>query len=524
MGKRRTYTLRFIMEMLVVFSVLATILIEVISSLHVNRTSLSTNYLENNYQYAKKLARNTADILTVLQNNVDTIARQAGEKPLAEKDLDDWSAANRQNFHSLFITDAVGHIQKVSPLKSGVALGTLLTSHAVRLALTQKKPLISEPYRAVSGRLILMISSPIFDKQGVYQGFAGGTIYLEESNVLNRTLKEHFYGDGSYVYVVDQQGRLIFHPETKRLGETVLLNPAIQQALAGKSGYQQIVNSKGKSYFAGYTTESVSGWIIVSQTPTSVIDESNHKLLHNLLMTSLPFLLLTLGIVWLIAKNITTALSKLTHISDESGGMDCPAELTTTSKIYEVQKLYQSTRLALRQMNRKLRQLQSEVEKDGLTGLANRKTFDACLQDALRSEIPFSLILLDVDRFKRINDAFGHVTGDEVLKQVAQTMLDTTREDDFCFRYGGEEFGILLQGDRHLFAYQIAERLRQMIEALDNPTGYPVTISLGIASYPLHGTEALDIITCADQALYQSKAAGRNRTTSFRLGIDSLQP
>ncbi|TGU97381.1 GGDEF domain-containing protein, partial [Mesorhizobium sp. M00.F.Ca.ET.186.01.1.1] len=239
-------------------------------------------------------------------------------------------------------------------------------------------------------------------------------------------------------------------------------------------GYQQIVNSKGKSYFAGYTTESVSGWIIVSQTPTSVIDESNHKLLHNLLMTSLPFLLLTLGIVWLIAKNITTALSKLTHISDESGGMDCPAELTTTSKIYEVQKLYQSTRLALRQMNRKLRQLQSEVEKDGLTGLANRKTFDACLQDALRSEIPFSLILLDVDRFKRINDAFGHVTGDEVLKQVAQTMLDTTREDDFCFRYGGEEFGILLQGDRHLFAYQIAERLRQMIEALDNPTGYPV--------------------------------------------------
>ncbi|MGF9817108.1 sensor domain-containing diguanylate cyclase [Brevibacillus agri] len=522
MKKRRTYTLRFILEMLVVFSVLATILIEVISSLHVNRTSLSSNYLENNYHYAKKLAKNTTDILTALQNNIDAIAKQAGDKPLKNTDLQAWYMANRQYFHSLLIADATGHIQAVSPAASGVTAGTLLTSHAARLALSTKKPLISEPYHGVSGRLILLISSPIFDSRGVYKGFAGGTIYLEDSNVLNRILKEHFYRDGSYVYVVDQQGRLIFHPDTKRLGETVRMNPAIHQALAGNSGYRQIVNSKGQSFFAGFTVESVSGWVIVSQTPTSVIDESNRKLLNNLLVTSLPFLLLTLGIVWLIAKNISTALSRLAHLSDESGHIDSPAVITTTSKIYEIQKLYQSTRLAIRQMNRRLRQLQSEVETDGLTGLANRKTFDAYLQHTMQSEIPFSLILLDVDRFKKINDDFGHLTGDEVLKLVARTMQASTREDDFCFRYGGEEFGILLQGRRHLFAYQIAERLRQTVEAMDNPTGQPVTISLGIASYPLHGTWAVDIITCADQALYHSKATGRNKTTCFRLEVASL--
>lgn len=136
MKKRRTYTLRFILEMLVVFSVLATILIEVISSLHVNRTSLSSNYLENNYHYAKKLAKNTTDILTALQNNIDAIAKQAGDKPLKNTDLQAWYMANRQYFHSLLIADATGHIQAVSPAASGVTAGTLLTSHAARLALS----------------------------------------------------------------------------------------------------------------------------------------------------------------------------------------------------------------------------------------------------------------------------------------------------------------------------------------------------------------------------------------------------
>ncbi|MDF2683178.1 MAG: transrane protein [Brevibacillus sp.] len=518
MSKRKTYTLRFILEMLVVFSVLITVFIGVLSSIRVNTSSLASNYLENNFYYAKKLASNTTEVLTSMQNAMDALAIRSSRQPITHTDLQDWFAANKQFFHSLFIADARGTIRQITPLVAGAEPGTMLTSPAAKQAIFLKKHLISKPYVGVTGRLILLVSSPIFNQQGHYEGFVGGTIYLEDSNVLNRMLKEHFYGDGSYVYVVDEEGRLIFHPERARLGESVAMNPAIQKALAGESGYAQIVNSKGNSFFAGYTYEQITGWGIVSQTPTSRLDESNKQLLKNLLVTALPFLLINIVIVWLIAKNISNSLSKLALLSDESvqaGGHETEI-LTTTSKIYEVQKLYQRTRLAVRRVNKRLIQLETEVSFDGLTNLANRKAFDQTIEDWLKNETPFSLLLLDIDYFKKINDTYGHVKGDEVLKLVAKTMLDQTREEDICFRYGGEEFAILIHDENQLFAFHIAERLRDSIASREILPHSPVTISLGISHFPSHGNKPVELVACADQALYHSKENGRNRTTMYQ--------
>lgn len=518
MIKRRTYTLRFILEWLVVISVLVTMLIGLVSSIHVNEASLSASYLENNFRYAKKLAGNTTEVVSGMQNTVNALAMHTAEHPFSNKDLDDWFSVNKQYFQSLFIADAHGIIRQVSPSVKGIQPGTQLTSPASQQALRLKQPFISEPYYGKAGHLIILVSSPIVDQQGTYQGFVGGTIYLEEENALNRTLEEHIYGDGSYVFVVDKTGRLIFHPEKKRLGDIVTMNPAVKQALEGKSGYAEIVNSKGVSFLAGYSHEKITGWGIISQTPRSVLDKSNRQLVGNLLLTALPFLLVTVAIVWLISKNISSSLSKLALFSDrsvESGG-DEPEIPTTTSSIYEVQKLYQSTRMAIRKVNKRLTQLQAEVRTDGLTGLANRKTFDAALQERIRRQAPFSLVLLDIDHFKKVNDSFGHVTGDEVLKQVAKTMLEQTREDDLCFRYGGEEFGILIDDEHVQLAWHIAERLRTAISSQKQQTGTSITISSGVANFPLHGARPVEIVSMADQALYQSKADGRNRTTLFQ--------
>ncbi len=515
MSKRKTYTLRFILELLVVFSVLITVLIGVISSIRVNTSSLATNYLENNFHYAKKLASNTTEALSGMQNAIDTLAIRSSRQPIPHTDLQDWHAAHKQFFHSIFIADARGIVRQIEPSVRGAEPGTQLTSPAAKQALLKKRNLISTPYIGITGRLILMVSSPIFNQAGKYEGFVAGTIYLEESNVLSRMLNEHFYGDGSYVYVVDKEGRLIFHPDKARLGESVAMNPAIQKALAGESGYAEIVNSRGTSFFAGYTYEPITGWGIVSQTPTSRLDVSNQQLLQNLLATALPFLLINIIIVWLFAKHISSSLSNLALFSGDSvksarPGSDIPA---TTSKIYEVQKLYQSTRLAMRQVNKRMLQLQTEVRIDELTRLFNRRMFNSTISDRIKNKTPFSLIMLDIDHFKKMNDTYGHVMGDEVLKLVAQTMLEQTREEDLCFRYGGEEFAVLIHDESQQLAYHIAERIRLSVAALEIPTHTQITLSLGIANFPLHGSKPVQLVTCADLALYHSKEQGRNQTT-----------
>jgi diguanylate cyclase (GGDEF)-like protein len=152
---------------------------------------------------------------------------------------------------------------------------------------------------------------------------------------------------------------------------------------------------------------------------------------------------------------------------------------------------------------------------DGLTGLANRRTFDNVLDQELeraaRGGDDVSLVLFDIDHFKRVNDAHGHQTGDDVLRRVASVFASTCRVYDTAARYGGEEIAVILPRTPSDDAALIAERLRLAIEALpDHPR---VTASAGVATYPLGAADAAALIAAADRALYVSKANGRNRVT-----------
>jgi two-component system, cell cycle response regulator len=153
---------------------------------------------------------------------------------------------------------------------------------------------------------------------------------------------------------------------------------------------------------------------------------------------------------------------------------------------------------------------------DGLTGLANRRTFDATLRQELeraaRQQQDVSLVLADIDHFKRLNDTYGHQTGDDVLRRVAAQLGDGCRTYDTAARYGGEEFALVLPGTATEDAVVIADRLRQTIAAvLDEPR---VTISAGVATFPAAATDPHGLIEAADQALYASKEGGRDRVTA----------
>ncbi|MGD9742620.1 MAG: diguanylate cyclase [Dongiaceae bacterium] len=165
-------------------------------------------------------------------------------------------------------------------------------------------------------------------------------------------------------------------------------------------------------------------------------------------------------------------------------------------------------------------ELRSRASTDSLTGVLNRRYFDEIgaveFRRSKRYGHAFSVVMLDVDSFKSVNDRFGHATGDEALRQVAQKLRQGLREHDILARYGGEEFVVLLTETTPAHAAHIAERLRQraMVELHVGSEDYRITSSAGLASQRDSDKELADIIARADAALFRAKAEGRDRVVN----------
>lgn len=187
----------------------------------------------------------------------------------------------------------------------------------------------------------------------------------------------------------------------------------------------------------------------------------------------------------------------------------------------------EAERLLLRGMTRVYQnfvELLYDSEKDTLTGLFNRRKLEAKLKDfgmpplAIRrqadSQSSHYLAILDLDRFKRINDTYGHLIGDEVLLTFANILRRALREDDLIFRYGGEEFVTLLSEATEESVALVLERVRRSVEAHDFPMVGHLTVSIGYAQMDRHSTP-LDVLDKADRALYYAKDNGRNQVWEF---------
>ena len=152
---------------------------------------------------------------------------------------------------------------------------------------------------------------------------------------------------------------------------------------------------------------------------------------------------------------------------------------------------------------------------DHLSGLANRRQFERQLEREIartdRYGHPFSLLMLDIDQFKKVNDAFGHEAGDEAIRRLAKTLQEGIRGIDLAARIGGEEFALILTETALDRATEVAERLRLAIKAVQIPRIGAITASLGVAAAPLCAQTAPELLACADAALYEAKHQGRDR-------------
>ncbi|HEV3469152.1 MAG TPA: diguanylate cyclase [Pyrinomonadaceae bacterium] len=165
--------------------------------------------------------------------------------------------------------------------------------------------------------------------------------------------------------------------------------------------------------------------------------------------------------------------------------------------------------------------LRAEADRDYLTGLANRRRFRKALGQEVerwrRYQIPCSLLMLDVDHMKRINDGHGHPAGDRVIRYVASALTELSRDNDTAARLGGEEFALLLAGVGGEKAFAAAERLREDVCAGPLEEVGTVTISVGVAACPAHASSERELFAASDAALYRAKREGRNRSVAAEL-------
>ncbi|MGN7477483.1 sensor domain-containing diguanylate cyclase [Solibacillus silvestris] len=516
---KKEIKLNVVISIIVIVFVLIGTLLNLYYSTNALKQSLTNNYLESNNNYSNKLAEGTEYIIHNLQLTITALANLASKTEFTQEHLDIFYESEKEHFNSIFIADENGVIQLISPHEFQsednitIKAGTKIDAKIMERALREKKPFISDTYETASGTLLFLVTAPIFREQKNMGGVMVSTVYLENNNVIDTILGTHAYNDGSFVYAVDRNGRILYHPNREKIFSNASKDPVVKKLLDGKSGFKKVTDAQGDEFFAGFTYIDNLGWGIISLTPASAINGPINDLLINLITQSFTFLVFLLIFASIIVKILTKPLTKLAEYSERSLlNKDISASkdemLYINSHIYEINQLN-------RQVKSHLMMLNQELQLDGLSGLANRRNFDATINKWVAQKKPFSLILLDIDNFKQINDHYGHLVGDDVIKFVASILSSFTQNDDVAFRYGGEEFGVLLKGKNELEAFDLAEQIRAKIAETKSPMGRAITISLGVTSYKAHDMYASSIIGRADKGLYVSKENGKNKVSIY---------
>ncbi|MFG1174368.1 sensor domain-containing diguanylate cyclase [Erwiniaceae bacterium CAU 1747] len=514
--------LRTLITLLAVASIVITLANSLYASWRVQRDVLIQNTLESNRVYATKLAATSELFFQLAQSQLSYSATllEGGldNETLLQKEVDRLRQQT-SSFNSVVIVDAKGWVKAISP-ESLMLKGMKLTSSAARQALTERKPIISDPTLSAANNLLVFISCPVWSKNGTYLGYVGGSIYLKKKSILNALLGEQFYRDGSSLYVVDEDNQVLYHQDRNLIGKP--LSPIIndEQRAKESNGFMELDGDGGQAMLAGYAIVPASGWMIVAMKPKSETLAPLNCLLLQVLKHSVPFALLTLILALVLAKRIALPLWQLARKASQMDTTEASREINgIRSWYYEASQIKRAMLAGIGLMQDKIRRLKSEVQTDPMTGLLNRRGLNAILEYFLATRRPFAVLALDIDFFKRVNDTFGHDVGDGVIENVARQLEFCARQSDVICRNGGEEFLMILPATDSENALAIAERVRRRIEIQVLDRVGSITLSIGVAFWTPDMKTMEHTFKEADEALYQAKNAGRNRVMTLQNAV-----
>lgn len=248
---------------------------------------------------------------------------------------------------------------------------------------------------------------------------------------------------------------------------------------------------------AGYSSTERTRWGIVVQTPYDEAINAVGKQVSDVFTRGLPFLILSTIFVFILATRIVRPLQSMAEIAGNSAQEQEMNKLKDIRAWYfEVYKIREALIQSFSILHGQVNTLKKESSTDPLTKLLNRRTFDKIINLWTEQQKPYTLVILDVDYFKKVNDSYGHTIGDEVLQFIADKLKEVVGAEDLACRYGGEEFILLFSEETVGNAYSRIEALREDISRLISPTGKK-----------LHSQPESQIIRCTgiSQKLYWKK-------------------
>ncbi len=507
--------LRRLILWLCTLSVLLALANSFYASYLVQREVLLRNTLESNRVYAAKLASVTNNLLNdaqhllafsaeSLQGRTDDVALLTAEATRLQQ--------QSQHFDSVLFLSPSSRVLAVSPPNVELANRELNTPYTKEV-LTAQRPHISQPFKGATGRWLVALSYPIFDDNDVFQGAVVGSIFLHERNVLYRLLGQHYYRDGSHLYVVDRTGVVLYHPDPQRIGQSMDADMIAHTAASGVEGEKQARDADGRDMLAGFAWVNSANWGVVAQRPTASTLSRMDELIWSIARNTVPLLLLLLASIWWMSKLIARPLWQLASIAQDMEQRGSTERIgLVKSWYYEASHLKIALAAGLAAVQNTLQNLRRESATDPLTGLTNRRGLSSSMQAYLNDQGSYAVLALDIDHFKKVNDTYGHDVGDKVLQHVATLMRQSCRDTDLPCRVGGEEFVMILPQTSLHDALSAAQRLHDLLAATPSPTGEPITLSIGLAHYPETSARTDDLFKQADAALYDAKRNGRHRT------------
>jgi diguanylate cyclase (GGDEF)-like protein len=384
-------------------------------------------------------------------------------------------------------------------------------------------------------RPVLIIAVPIEDGKGQALGLLGATSNLQE---IAKILKASSFQRGGELYLVAKDGNLIASSQT-------LTSPFPETRLEVQTA-QTLFESQGVGFeFTDFQDRQVIGvleglqlldWGLVAVVEKKVAHAPIARL-KTLTLLMVSGLVLAMGLIaYLLGISIVRPLSRLTEAAAEvsEGNLECDLPAASRDEIGHMTEVFNKMVVNLREgqeelasANKALREKNEELEEisitDSLTGLHNRRHLMEMLSYELaraqRYDHPLSILMIDIDHFKRYNDTLGHLAGDCALIKIASVFVESVRKVDHVARYGGEEFVIALPETGLQEATSVAERIRARVAetAFDNDgQGEALTVCIGVSeTYDREDTPE-SMIARADRALYQAKRLGRNRVVCFQ--------
>ena len=353
---------------------------------------------------------------------------------------------------------------------------------------------------------------------------------------LSESMRER---DLTSLAVLDDQGRILAHSEPERFN-TLASDPFSQTA----TQVEGVTWEKEGNVFR-ISVPATSGIRWGTVTATYSLDGLSAQLQRTALRLAITaailFLslgtILFLGLDRLVVRPVLTLQQAVRRMGEGHLSTRVPplrgselGELTNTinrmasALQHERENLERSVTERTKELQEANARLERLAVTDGLTGVFNHRRFQEQLQaEIIRSERhkrPMGVLMVDVDFFKKVNDAMGHPAGDELLRRLAEVLGADLRATDMIARYGGEEFAVLLPETTKSEAMQVAERMRIAVETRinDGATAWPatVTVSIGVGTFPEDGKTGEQVLVAADQAMYVAKRQGRNRVIGAR--------